>query len=86
MIKNALPITLLIAFVALSFSSCAQNPEQVALTECPSERPQMCTTDYRPACGYQAEGKTKTYSNGCNACGDPKVKGFVEGPCKLEKD
>ena len=49
---------------------------------CPEERPEMCTMDYNPVCGQLSDGSFKTYSNGCNACSDPKVISYSQGECK----
>jgi hypothetical protein len=49
---------------------------------CKEPRPQMCTMDYRPACGYQSSTESKTYSNACSACSQAGVKWVIEGECK----
>ncbi len=51
-------------------------------TICTDPRPQVCTMDYRPVCGERTDGSRKTYSNGCTACSDQQVIGYVEGECK----
>ncbi|MDH3401689.1 MAG: SgcJ/EcaC family oxidoreductase, partial [Chromatiales bacterium] len=59
---------------------------------CQDPRPQMCTMDYRPVCGLRDTGircvttpcpstEWKTYSNGCTACSDAQVFGYVIGEC-----
>ncbi len=59
---------------------------------CQDPRPQMCTMDYRPVCGLRDTGircvttpcpstEWKTYSNGCAACSDAQVFGYVSGEC-----
>jgi len=48
---------------------------------CKEPRPQMCTMDYRPVCGTMTSGEEKTYSNGCSACSDLSVLGYVSGEC-----
>ena len=55
------------------------------LTMCKEPRPQICTQDYRPVCGQLMDGSFKTYSNGCSACSNKKVKGYREGPCDKNK-
>ena len=52
-----------------------------AMTACEDPRPQICTLDYRPACGQLTNGETTTYGNACMACGDPAVIGSFEGEC-----
>ena len=62
-------------------------------TACEKPRPEICTQDYAPVCARRDTGircvkapcpasELKTYSNGCSACGDPKVYGFYPGSCK----
>ncbi|WP_299180784.1 hypothetical protein [uncultured Neptuniibacter sp.] len=51
-------------------------------TICDSPRPQICTMDYRPACGYKEKAAPETYSNLCSACADPVVVGATEGTCQ----
>ncbi len=48
---------------------------------CADPRPQMCTKDYRPACGLLRDGTRKTYSNACSACSDPQVMTQGAGAC-----
>jgi len=48
-------------------------------------RPDICTEEYNPVCAtypcYGDEYCTKTYSNGCFACGDKKVIAYRPGDC-----
>lgn len=53
----------------------------VAGGQCADPRPQMCTKDYRPACGQLRDGSRKTYSNACTACTDPQVVAQGAGAC-----
>jgi hypothetical protein len=53
----------------------------VAGGPCADPRPQMCTRDYRPACGSRKDGSRKTYGNACSACADPDVTVQVAGAC-----
>ncbi|MDP1748106.1 MAG: hypothetical protein Q8L22_01510 [Reyranella sp.] len=48
---------------------------------CADPRPQMCTRDYRPACGVRRDGSRKTYGNACSACADPDVVTQGAGAC-----
>lgn len=62
-----------------------QRPED--FTECTDPRPEMCTQQYQPACGYfydgeGEDGKTfRTFGNHCTACQHATVKGYVPGEC-----
>lgn len=53
----------------------------VAGGPCADPRPQMCTKDYRPACGQLRDGTRKTYGNACTACSDPQVVTQGAGAC-----
>ncbi len=53
----------------------------VAGGPCADPRPQMCTRDYRPACGLRKDGSRKTYGNACSACADPEVTTQAAGAC-----
>lgn len=70
-------------------------PDDIAL--CPEQRPEMCTQQYDPACGYftqsdgdsdqsaneseQEEPGRKTFGNACTACTHTTVVGYTPGPC-----
>ncbi|MBS0550831.1 MAG: hypothetical protein JSR24_23990, partial [Proteobacteria bacterium] len=53
----------------------------VAGGACASPRPQMCTREFRPACGLRHDGTRKTYGNACSACADPDVDSQAAGAC-----
>ena len=77
--------TLLISFfLTLPLQGCANNkaPEMdKTWTVCNEPRPQVCTREYRPVCAKLEDGSRKTYGNGCTACSDPKVMGYVDKAC-----
>lgn len=67
-----------------SEKSKTELPE--ALNRCPEQRPQMCTQQYDPACGYfdpqeERESVNHTYGNSCTACTHEEVIGFIPGEC-----
>lgn len=64
--------------------SAALAGEEPALTSCPEPRPEICTMDYTPVCARHTDGSFKTYSNGCTACTNPSVEGYVEDACESE--
>ena len=84
-------------FVMLIASCAAQqqvqpNTRKPTFTQCPEQRPQMCTREYMPVCATRDTGvrcvttpcrssEQKTYSNGCDACADKKVLGYVANAC-----
>ena len=73
---------ILLSLVATSLLGCKQEnvlPDSALVCEEP--RPEMCTMDYRPACGTQSSDQKKTYSNACTACSDPNVQWVIEGEC-----
>jgi tetratricopeptide (TPR) repeat protein len=53
----------------------------VAGGACADPRPQMCTREYRPACGLRRDGSRRTYGNACTACSDPDVVSQAAGAC-----
>src|SRR5580693_2796016 len=46
----------------------AEESLPVAGGACADPRPQVCTRDYRPACGLRRDGGRKTYGNASGAC------------------
>ena len=73
----------LTAIIGLTLAGCAAETAQPDpdLTACRDPRPEMCTQDYRPVCAVLADGTRRTASNGCTACSDPEVTGWVDGAC-----
>lgn len=53
----------------------------VAGGACAEPRPQMCTKEFRPACGLRRDGTHKTYGNACTACADSDVRSQAAGAC-----
>ena len=49
----------------------------VQMTLCPEQRDDFCITLYKPVCGNDYV----TYSNGCVACSNEHVMGYIEGVC-----
>jgi hypothetical protein len=80
--------SLFVLIVFCLMGCAAVTGEQSSLTEnkkltiCTDPRPEVCTMEYRPVCGERKDGSHKTYSNGCNACSDHEVIGYIEGECK----
>lgn len=91
---------LLIMIISLLFACSTHQPapkeheqkQEQQLTECPEQRPQICTMDYRPVCATRDTGircvttpcpssEQKTYSNSCSACADPAVMGYIANEC-----
>lgn len=86
-------VAVLMAACLLLSCSTRQSTKDPELTQCPEQRPQMCTMDYRPVCATRDTGvrcittpcpssEQKTYSNGCSACADPAVIGYIADECK----
>lgn len=72
--------------------SSTQKPE---FTQCPEQRANMCTRQYLPVCATRDSGvrcvttpcpsrEQKTYGNGCEACADKKVLGYIANACTPE--
>ena len=79
---KAFQVTVCLFQVSDAIASCrSQAPRD--MTACDEPRPQDCTHDYRPDCGYlPGEGQSKTNGNSCTACTDPAVTGWRSGRCK----
>lgn len=65
----------------LAGGELAPESMPVAGGPCADPRPQMCTQDYRPACGTRRDGSRKTYGNACTACSDAQVTTQAAGAC-----
>ena len=66
---------------SMTKAELADESLPVAGGPCADPRPQMCTRDYRPACGRRKDGSRKTYGNACSACADPEVTTQAAGAC-----
>jgi hypothetical protein len=77
---------LLVVSISLLLEACVSvSPGKVMVAEsstvCEDPRPQVCTMDYTPVCATLMDDSVKTYSNGCGACADAKVKSWVADAC-----
>lgn len=92
---------LMVVMFALAITSCATPPQQDSAkpetVQCPEQRAQMCTREYRPVCATRDTGircviapcpssEEKTYANACTACADAKVIAHRPGACKQVTD
>ncbi len=57
------------------------NEDMDVDTVCSEPRPEVCTREYAPVCGYKSDGKSKTYSNGCTSCTEKEIIGYKNGEC-----
>jgi len=55
--------------------------QSINLIKCSEPRPEMCTMDYQPVCGFNLDNSSKTYSNACSACSQQKVIKYMKGDC-----
>lgn len=65
----------------LTNAELAEESMPVAGGVCADPRPQMCTQEFRPACGVRLDGSRKTYGNACSACADSEVVSQAAGAC-----
>ena len=80
-----LPAALHRASVCLCLVMCTGCPASsgvpAGLEACADPRPEICTQHYDPVCATREDGSRATYSNGCMACADLHVTGYVAGAC-----
>lgn len=71
--------------------ACANQPVEtlipVGAITCSEPRPQICTREYRPVCGYTYNNSSnsiseKTYATGCTACAHPSVEAYLPQACE----
>lgn len=85
-------LVLIGTFFGCSSQSSLTPESQNTLINCPEQRPQVCTMGYSPVCATRDTGvrcittpcpstEQKTYSNGCSACADIAVIGYVVDEC-----
>lgn len=75
--------------ITLLQNSCGHTPQEdysdLKLIQCISPKPQICTREYRPVCGFEEDGNHQSYSNACTACASPDVISYYEGDCNKVK-
>jgi len=71
--------------LVLLLTSCSIGNEQAVVdamvTQCDDPRPQFCTADYRPVCAIFDDRRREEFSNGCSACSNALVTGWIDGAC-----
>jgi hypothetical protein len=79
---NKLLSLILILFAGPCFTSCDTSSDNEILDAmCSEPRPEVCTMEHDPVCGYKSDGTSKTYSNGCSACTEKEIIGYNNGEC-----
>lgn len=81
--------SMLMLLIISCLGACANQPVDIGIADgaiaCSEPRPQICTREYRPVCGYTMNESNnlleKTYSNGCSACTYPNVKAYRPKAC-----
>lgn len=81
MLKIVIQHLLIISSVLMSIGCVSKpvNPDDMTL--CTNPRPEVCTMEYNPVCGF-TEDSHKTYASGCTACSDKQVAGYKPGTCE----
>jgi len=72
------------AFMAGCKSTGVQKPDPLPAgwSQCPAERPEICTRIYRPVCAWlPGSSEWKTFASDCTACADSQVAGYIPGKC-----
>lgn len=68
--------SLFAGLAALALAGCTSQPVTPpdGATACPTQRSQMCTREYQPVTGFDADGQSLgEYGNRCTACADHSV-------------
>lgn len=73
-------------FLVIALGACSGHRRSTPIgaelhQTCPEPRGQVCTQEYAPVCAFLDKGQRTQYSNGCSACSNPLVKGYIAGPC-----
>lgn len=75
-----------IVSVLFFLSSCASSPQEkpidIKLTQCKTPKPNVCTREYKPVCGFELDGNHKVFGNACEACSSVEVTSYYPGTCK----
>jgi PBP1b-binding outer membrane lipoprotein LpoB len=82
MLKSIKQLAVLTALILL-LSGCASqtvNPDDMTL--CTNPRPEVCTMEYNPVCGFMQNNDFRTYASPCTACSDSAVVGYTMGDCE----
>lgn len=77
-------VKLLSILLLITITACTvkPDPKNNNIVSCKDPRPQMCTMDYNPVCGFISPNQIKTFSNGCGACSDSKVLSHTNNVCQ----
>jgi len=70
--------------LVLTVAGCAsqdQSSGETAVVACPETRPQVCTLEYAPTCGIDADGQRLGFASPCNACATEGIVGYEPGSC-----
>ena len=51
------------------------------LEMCVDPRPEICTMEFAPVCGMRDGGEKESYPNGCGACSNQEIVGYLPGEC-----
>ena len=78
---RAIVVLCLVSMFSACGSSQQQGVSEAEVTQCLDPRPQICTLDYRPVCAVLADASRVEFSNGCSACSNPEVTGWVADAC-----
>jgi hypothetical protein len=83
-------VSLLLAILAL-VSGCqsyvkddqsgADSEPVVEMEMCVDPRSEICTMEFAPVCGVRDGGEKESFPNGCGACSNQEIVGYLPGEC-----
>lgn len=90
--KYIVPLVILVAallvFLAISLTGDGygtgdfNDEDQIVFCEPEDREAEVCTMEYAPVCGYDAEeNELGTFGNSCVACMDIEVEYYIQGEC-----
>ncbi len=76
-------VILSVVFLPLScMNPSYEKTLDIKLVQCATPKPNVCTREYQPVCGFESDGNHKTFGNACEACANTQVTNYYSGACQ----